>query len=104
MVGGNTCVADPLAGYCAPWTTNVVYGNHVYKSVWSPVTEQLILEKEPANPYDELIVAMIKDSQVVGYILKNYSQIMWFLLHEGALSSVQYSFSLGTSEEGYYWE
>ena len=58
------------------------------KSVWSPVIEQLDLEKEPVNPNDELAVAMIMDFLIVGRIPKNYPQITWYLLHEGALSSV----------------
>ena len=38
---------------------SVVRGHHVYKSVWLPVTgEQLILEKEPANPHNDFAVAV----------------------------------------------
>ena len=28
---------------------SVVYSHHVYKSVWSPVIEQLVLEKKPVG-------------------------------------------------------
>ena len=44
----------------------------MYKSVWSPVIEQLDLEKEPVNPHDEFAVAMIMDFLIVGHIPKNY--------------------------------
>ena len=71
---------------------SVVCGCHVYKSVWSPIIEQLILEKDPGNSHDELTVAVIGGSQMVGHILKNYSQIMCFLLHEGVCRL------------SYYWE
>ena len=55
-----------------------------YKSVQSPVIEQLNLEKEPASPHDEFAVAVIKDFHPdSGPHSKNYSQIMWYLLHEG---------------------
>ena len=54
----------------------MVRSHHVYKKVWLPVIgEQLVLEKEPANPRDEGAVALIKDSQIGGRILKVYSQI-----------------------------
>ena len=58
-----------------------------YKSVRSPVIEQLDLEKEPANPHYEFAVAVIKDFQITDHIPKKYSQITWYLLHEGVLSS-----------------
>ena len=38
------------------------------RSVWSPVVEQLDLEKEIANPHDEPAVAVIGASQIVGHI------------------------------------
>ena len=87
MAAGDTHVADPLDTVYHEMDS-MVHGHHVYKSVWSPVVgEQLVLEKEPANPHDEFAVAVIKDSQIVGHILKKYLQIMWYFLHEGALSS-----------------
>ena len=57
---------------------NVVHDYHVYKSVWSPITdEQSILKKEPVNPHDEFSVAMINNSLIVGHIPKNYLQIFY---------------------------
>ena len=68
----------------------LVYGHHVYKSVWSRVTEQLILKKVPANPHDEFAVPVIGASQIVSHIPKNYSQITCGILlyAQRALSSV----------------
>ena len=61
---------------------SVIYGHHVYKSVWSPVKgEQFILEKEPANPLDEFVVAVIQNS----HILKNYSQVTWYFIIQRAV-------------------
>ena len=49
----------------------------------SPVIGELILKKEPANSHDEFVVAVIKDSQIVGHISKKYSQIMWYFITRG---------------------
>ena len=55
---------------------NVVCGYYVYKLVWLLIIgEQLIPEKELASPHNEFAVTMIKDSQIMGHILKNSSQI-----------------------------
>ena len=53
MAVGNDCVADPLDTVHHEMDS-VVCGCYVYISVWSPVIEQLILEKDPANSHDEL--------------------------------------------------
>ena len=60
---------------------NVVCGHYVYKLVWLLIIgEQLILEKELANSHNEFAVTVIKDSQMVGHILKNYSQITYYFI------------------------
>ena len=43
------------------------------------VIEQLVLEKEPANPHDKFAVTVIKYSQIMGNIPKNYSQIIYYI-------------------------
>ena len=45
---GNVCIADQLDAVYHEMNS-VVCSHHVYKSVWSPVIEQLALEKEPAS-------------------------------------------------------
>ena len=58
MATGDACVSD-LLDTVHHEMDNVVRGHHVYKSVWLPVIgEQLILEKEPANPHNEFAVAV----------------------------------------------
>ena len=80
MEAGEAHVADPL-DTAHHKIDSVVHGHHAYKSVWSLVIgEQLILEKEPANPYNKFAVALIGASQIVGHIPKNYSQIMWYFI------------------------
>ena len=74
MAANNACVADLLYTVYHEMG-RMVCGHHVHKSVWSPVIgKQLILE-EPANPHNECVVSVIQDYQIVGHILKNYSQI-----------------------------
>ena len=53
----------------------VVCGHHVYKLVWLPVIDKQLILEEPANSHNEFVVSVIKDSQIVGHIPKNYSQI-----------------------------
>ena len=48
MGAGDTLVADPVDA-AHHEMDNMVRSHHVYKSVWSPVIEQLVLEKEPAG-------------------------------------------------------
>ena len=48
MAVGDSCVAD-LLDTVQHEMDSIFRNHHVYKSVWSPVMEQLILEKEPAN-------------------------------------------------------
>ena len=72
MAAGNACVTDSL-DTVGHEMDSVIRDHRVYKSMWLPVIEQLVLEKEPANPHDEFAVAVIKDSQIVNHILKNYS-------------------------------
>ena len=49
MAAGDIRVADPVDTSVHHEMDDVVRSHHVYKSVWSPVIEQLILEKEPAG-------------------------------------------------------
>ena len=48
MEAGDACVADQLDTVHHE-VDCVVCSHHVYKSVWPPVIEQLVLEKEPAG-------------------------------------------------------
>ena len=48
MAAGNTCVADPIDAVHHEMDS-VVCSHCVYKSMWSAVKEQLVLDKEPAS-------------------------------------------------------
>ena len=48
MEAGDACVADSLDTVHHEMHS-MVCSHHVYKSIWLPIIEQLILEKEPAG-------------------------------------------------------
>ena len=56
---------------------SVVRGHHAYKTVWTPVIEQLHLEKESGNPHDDFAVAIIKDHQPSASPLLAPGAITW---------------------------
>ena len=69
MVTGNTHIAH-LLDTVHHEMDNVVCSHHVYKSIWSPVIEQLILKRSlPANTQDKFGVTVKKYSQILGHIL-----------------------------------
>ena len=78
MEAGNARVTDPHDTKHHKMDS-VVCGHHIYKSMWMLVIEQLVLEKEPANPHDKFAVTVIKYSQIMGNIPKNYSQIIYYM-------------------------
>ena len=46
---------------------SVVSGHHIYKTYWTPVVgEELRLETEEDNKYDEHAAAVMKDGYIVG--------------------------------------
>ena len=68
MAAGNAQVADLLDNLHHEMYS-LIHNHCVYKSVWLPVIEQLILGKSlQANLHSELLMAVIKDSQIVGHI------------------------------------
>ena len=75
MEAGNIHVAEWLnTAYQWHEIGSVVHSHHVYKSVWLPVIEQLILEKEPAGQFTQwicngIMIAVMKDSQIMGWTL-----------------------------------
>ena len=69
MAAGDAHVVDPLDTVPAPWRTVwFAVTMYTYKSVWLPIIEQLILEKESAGQSTRWI-AVVKDSQIVGRTL-----------------------------------
>ena len=62
MAAGDTCAADPVDTVHHE-TDSMVHSHCFYKSVWSPVIEQLVLEKAPAGHMMNMqYVVVINDS------------------------------------------
>ena len=58
-----------------------VHGHHVYKDVWSPVIgDELLVQVEEHNTFNEFGVAVMKNSDVVGHVPQEISKICWFFL------------------------
>ena len=87
MAAGETSEASRLRSEADYEIYSMVRGHHVYKTVWTPVIEeQLYLEQEYSNPYDDFAVAVIKDHQIVGHIPENFAMITWhFISHGGSV-------------------
>ena len=48
---------------------STVRGHHVYKSLWTPVVgEELRVQIEEDNIFDEFVVAVFKDGNIVGIV------------------------------------
>ena len=46
-----------------------VRGHHIYKDVWSPVIgDELLVQVEEHNTFDEFAVPVMKNSDVVGHV------------------------------------
>ena len=81
MAAGDIRVADPLDTVNHKMDS-VVPSHCVYISVWSPVIEQLVLEKKPAGQSTQCICnGSDKGFSDVWatFCPKNYSQIMWYM-------------------------
>ena len=76
---GDTHIAD-LLDTVYNVIDNVIVSHHGYKSVWSPVLEQPLLQTNPQlNPHDESVMVVIKDAQIVSHILlEKFSWVTWY--------------------------
>ena len=60
---------------------STVRENRVYKSLWSPVMgEELNVQTEDSNIFDEFAVAVFKDGIVVGHIPLKLTRTCWYFL------------------------
>ena len=58
-----------------------VWGYHVCKDVWkSAIGEILHAEQELNNAVDKFAAKVVKNSETVGHLLCEYSQILWYLI------------------------
>ncbi len=57
--------------------SSFIRGYHVYKDIWSPVREELLLVKqETNNSHDSSAVAIMKENVVVGHVPYNLASSM----------------------------
>ena len=81
-------------------TATVIRGYHVYKEIWTaPLGEILFCQRETDNRHDRFVVAIVKDSEVVGHVRREILSICSiFLLSETITCEVtgsrQYSYNL----------
>ena len=49
--------------------SSVIRGHHVYKETWTPfIDEELTMDVEEDNPYDQHMVAVLKNGELVGHM------------------------------------
>ena len=60
---------------------STVRGHHVYKSLWTPVTgEELRVQIEEDNIFDEFAVAVFIDGNIVGHVPLELARTCWYFL------------------------
>lgn len=65
---------------------SVVRGHHVYKSIWTPYSgEVLAVEVEAGNGEDQYAVAVLQSGTVVGHVPRELAQIFYFFLQHGGI-------------------
>ena len=50
-----------------------VRGFHIYKDIWTPITEVFSCEREDGNPMDPYAVAIKRGSEVIGHVPRKIS-------------------------------
>ena len=65
-----------------------VCGHHIYKDVWSPVIgDELLVEVEEHNTFNEFAVAVMKNSSVVSHVTSKIC--LFFFKTDTAVSLVE---------------
>ena len=63
---------------------SVVRGFHVYKAIWTPVSNaEHSTQQEHGNTEDQYAVAIINNDVVVRHVPKELSQTFWFFIERG---------------------
>ena len=78
-----------------------VRGYHYYQNIWDPVIDEVLAcVREDGNPHDRYVVAVYKDTRVVGHVARKISTVCYLFLRKGgAISCVvtdirRYSYDL----------
>lgn len=57
---------------------SVVQGHHIYKTIWTPVLEELTLQTEDGNEHDKPAVAIMKEGCIVGHVPCSIAKVFCF--------------------------
>ena len=75
-----------------------IRGYHAYKDIWNPVIgEELPLNREPVNTTDEYAAAAVKDSCVVGHVLRLLLQVIFHFLARSYTNLLYLPMALATN-------
>ena len=58
---------------------SVVRGHRIYHKSWTPVIGELLtVEREEDSQHDDYAVAVTKNGDIVGHVLRSISRASWF--------------------------
>jgi len=70
--------------------TSAVRGYHVYKHVWKPsIGEKFVARHEFNNPMDKHVVQVVKNTETIGHLPREFSRIAWYFLAHGGEISIE---------------
>ncbi len=70
--------------------SSVVHGFHVYRNIWSPkLDEVLICQRDVNNSVDKHAVSVLKNGHTVGHVPREHAKIFNFYLKRGGSISCQ---------------
>ena len=76
-------------------TESVIKGYHAYMNDWTPILgENLSKRPEPENKIDKYVVAVTKDTRVIGYLKKGktgrYAKTIFYFLQANPLNTANF--------------
>ena len=58
--------------------SSVIRGHHIYKTVWSPSTGEILeAAREPDNPHDHHVVCLRKTEVIVGHVPRRFGRVFF---------------------------
>ena len=61
---------------------STVHGHHVYKTLWTPITDEELFIQTEDNTFDRFTVAVLKDGVIVGHVPRELARICWYFLQK----------------------
>ena len=72
-------VAGAKSGNAIFVLSSVICGHHIYKTVWSPSTGEILeAAREPDNPHDHHTVCLRKTEVIVGHVPWRFGRVFFF--------------------------